>query len=64
MFSLETETLLTELFLIIQDGEQSVESSRQILSENTSFDPYLAFRFIDKEDKRYLDEYNFVNLMK
>jgi len=64
MFTLETENLTSQLFLIIAEGERNVETLRQIISENLEFDPYLAFRFLDKEDKRYLDEYNFVNLMK
>ena len=64
MLSTETETRVAKLILILAEGEKSSQITRQVLSEQRDFDPYLAFKRIDKEGKNYIDEYNIVDFMK
>ena len=64
MLSAETETKIAKLILILAEGEKSSQITRQVLSEQTDFDPYLAFKRIDRECKNSIDEYNIVEFMK
>lgn len=48
MLSLPTENQLAQLLLRIASGERDVELSRQSLSEHYAFDPYTAFRSLDR----------------
>jgi len=64
LLSLQTETLVSKLLLTIADGEKAVEVVRQVLSDQIDFEPYNVFKFLDKEDKHYIDEYNFTDFLK
>lgn len=48
MLSLSTENQLAQHLLQIAAGERDVELSRQTLSEHYAFDPYTAFRTLDR----------------
>jgi hypothetical protein len=64
MLSIETEARVAKLFLNLADGEKSVEIARQLLNDQLDFDPYLAFKRIDREGKNYIDEYNIIDFLK
>ena len=48
MMSVETESLLAQLFTEIAQGERQVETARQNLAQVLDFDPYSAFNWIDR----------------
>ena len=48
MLSLATESKLAEIFLRVSHSERQVEESRYYLSNNYDFDPYSAFKFMDR----------------
>lgn len=48
MLSLSTENKLAEIFLRISHSERQVEESRFYLSNNYDFDPYSAFKALDR----------------
>ncbi|OMJ77591.1 hypothetical protein SteCoe_22800 [Stentor coeruleus] len=48
MLSIETESKLAEIFLRISESERSVEECRYYLSNMVDFDPYSAFRGVDR----------------
>jgi len=64
MLSLETESLICKLLLNIVDGEKNVEIIRQVIADQEHFDPYIAFRVLDQENKGFLNENNFINFLK
>lgn len=55
MLSLETKWLLAQYFKGIADQEILVENERIILSENSLFQPYEAFRWVDWYSKGQVD---------
>jgi hypothetical protein len=64
MISYETEEKFVRLLTRLADGEKSIEILRSVLSDLKEFDPYLIFKYIDKEEKNYIDEYNIVDFLK
>ena len=64
MLSLETETIISKFFLNIADGEKAIEIIRQVLGDQMDYDPYAVFRYLDIEDKNYIDEYNLSDFLK
>jgi hypothetical protein len=64
MLSIETETRVARLFTKLADGEKSVEITRSVLAEKRDFDPYLAFKRIDREGKNFVDAFNIVDFLK
>ena len=52
--SLETERKLVDFLDLVAEGEREVESSRLALSENRDFDPYTAFKTIDRVSIGYI----------
>jgi Ca2+-binding EF-hand superfamily protein len=46
--SLETERRLAEFIYLVAEGEKEIEQARISLSENRDFEPYSAFRAIDR----------------
>ena len=64
MLSLGTENLITNLLLIVADGEKAVEVIRQVLADQPDFDAYNTFGYLDRERKSYLDEYNIQEFLK
>ena len=64
MLSIETESRLSKLLLTLADGEKATEITRQVLSDQREFDPYLAFKRLDREGKNRVDEFNIVDFLK
>ena len=64
MLTIETETKVAKLLLNLAEGEKAVEIQREILANYKDFDPYLAFRRIDKENKTYIDAFNIIDFLK
>lgn len=64
MFSAETESILSRLLLKLAEDESLVEATRLNLVDQNQFNPYDVFRFLDVENKNYIDEYNLLNFLK
>ncbi|MFO0515321.1 MAG: hypothetical protein ACK5YA_00550 [bacterium] len=64
MLSAETESRLAKLLLILADGESSVETTRQVLSNQLGFDPYNLFRLLDTEGKGWVDSVNIIEFLR
>lgn len=59
MLSIETERRLAELLYTLAENERHVENSRRLLSENSEFDPYTCFNFLDRLRLGYLTASDF-----
>ena len=64
MCSIETEKRLSKLFMILAEGERTVEISRKVLSELKEFEPFTIFRNLDGERKNKIDSYNIINFLQ
>ena len=64
MFSAETESILSRLLLKLAEDESLVEATRLNLVDQSEFNPYNVYRFLDVENKKYIDEYNLLNFLK
>ena len=64
MLSVETESKLADIFLILAEGEKSVDINRQILIELDDFDPYQIFTFLDIEQKNYINSSDLLNFLQ
>ena len=62
--SRETEVYLGKIFITLAEGERNAEISRQVLSDNFDFEPFSIFKFLDKENKNYIDIRNLINYFK
>ena len=51
MLTYETKNKICDLLIAISDGERQIEVVRQILAEQIEFEPYAAFRRIDRQRK-------------
>ena len=56
--------LFTNLLLTISEYEKSIEILRRILVEQVDFHPYLLFRFIDIDNKQFINEHDMIKLLK
>ena len=54
MLSIETKQKLKDLFLCFAEGEIGIEKIRQILAAIKEFEPYSAFKRIDRESSGYI----------
>ena len=61
MASIEVEAKLAKIFINLAKGERKAEISRQVLSENADYNPYILFKLLDIENKNYIDSTNIVN---
>ena len=64
MLSLETESRICKLFLVLSEGEVNLEISRQNLNKHNSFCPYQVFKRFDKEGKHFITENNIVTFLQ
>ena len=64
MLSLETESRICKLFLVLSEGEVNLEISRQNLNNHTNFCPYQVFKRFDKEGKHFITENNIVSFLQ
>ena len=51
MISIETEARIAKFLLTLSDGEREIESIRQNLARQYTFDSFNIFRFFDKNLK-------------
>jgi Ca2+-binding EF-hand superfamily protein len=58
MLGVQTEIKLANLFKTVADGEKQVEVTRQVLAEQRDFEPYTAFKRIDRLSNGYLGIYD------
>lgn len=63
MLSIETEARIVKLFLEIAKGENSIESTRRMMTNNYDFDPYQIFYFLDVEKKNIIDSIDIINYL-
>ena len=64
MCSIETEKRIAKLFIILAEGERTVEISRQVLSDLKEFDSYQIFKNLDIERKNKIDAYNIIDYLR
>ena len=64
MLSYETRNRLADTLLGISDGERQIEIVRQILCEQVDFEPYAAFKRIDRPRKGALDALDVVRFLE
>ena len=64
MLSIETEKRIAKLFIVLAEGERSVEISRQVLSDLKEFDPFQIFKNIDIEGQNKIDYCNIVDYLR
>ena len=64
MCSVETERLVSKLFMTLAEGERSIEISRQVLSDLIEFDPYKIFKTLDIEGKNKIDSSNILAYLR
>lgn len=48
MIGLQTEVKIANIIKHIADGEKQIEVTRQVLAEQNEFEPYTAFKRIDR----------------
>jgi len=64
MLSLGTDILICKLLLTIADAEKNVEIIRHVLSDQEEYDPLNAFKFLDCENKGYVNDNNIIDYLK
>ena len=64
MLSIETEKRTAKLFMILAEGERTIEISRQVLSDLKEFDSYQLFKNLDIEGKNKIDYCNIVEYLR
>ena len=64
MLSIETSKRIAKLFLILAEGERTIEISRQVLSDLKEFDTYQIFKNLDIEGKNKIDAYNIMDYLR
>lgn len=64
MISIETEARIAKFLLTLSDGEREIESIRQNLARQYTFDSFNIFRFFDKNLKNYIDEFDILSFLK
>lgn len=63
MQTVRTTQLLTDLLLKISEGERQIEILRQILCEQEDFEPYAAFKRIDRSSTGFLNSSDFIHFL-
>ena len=61
MLTPETETLIIKFLLEISKKEKEVEINRQVLAQNSNFDIFQLFSYMDREKKNYIDTFNIMD---
>lgn len=59
MFGQESKVRIKELLVFVADQEISIEKLRQILCSMKEFEPYTAFKRIDRANSGFLDRRSF-----
>ena len=63
MLSIETEARIAKLFLELAKGENTIESTRRIMTNNYDFDAYQVFNYLDMENKNRIDSLDIINYL-
>ena len=58
-----TETKLSKIFINLAKGERKSEISRQVLCDNSDFNPFQLFKLLDIENKNYINSTNIINFL-
>ncbi len=58
MLSLDTENLICEFLFTISDGEKNIDVIRQVLADQSDFDPFKIFKILDSENKGFITDNN------
>ena len=64
MIGLQTELKLAQLLKNIADGEKEIEVVRQVLAEQPDFEPYTAFKRIDRDGSGYISTWELHNFLR
>ena len=64
MLSIETESKLSNIFLALAEGENSIDINRQILAELNDFDPFQIFSYLDTQHKNHIDSSDLLNYLQ
>eukprot|EP00743_Colponemidia_sp_Colp-15_P002650 GILK01002872.1.p1 GENE.GILK01002872.1~~GILK01002872.1.p1 ORF type:complete len:586 (-),score=91.06 GILK01002872.1:92-1849(-) len=64
IMSFETQSVLAQLFLAVSEGERQVEVVRQVLAEQDHFEPYTAFRRLDRHANGFLTSSDILSFLK
>lgn len=64
MPSLQTQYKLADLLKAVAEGEKQVEIVRQVLAEKAAFEPYTAFKRIDRNSNSYITVYELVDFLR
>ena len=63
MPSAEIEAKLAYLFKTLAEGERSIETIREVLSNYLDFDSYQIFHYLDTENKNFLNTDDIINYL-
>jgi len=64
MIGLQTEHKLAQLLKSIADGEKEIEVTRQVLAEQPDFEPYTAFKRIDRDSNSSLSTWEIIDFLR
>lgn len=64
MMSYSTRHKLAQFLLELNEGERQIEIIRQILCEQEQFEPYAAFKRIDRLERGYLTARDLVHFLE
>lgn len=64
MIGLQTENKLAQLLKSIADGEKEIEVTRQVVAEQREFEPYTAFKRIDRDGNSQLTVYEVIDFLR
>ena len=64
MLGFQTELKLANIFRTIAENEKLSEITRQSLAEQNEFEPYTAFKRIDRSSNGYLSVYDIHRFLK
>jgi len=64
MIGLQTEHKLAQLLKSIADGEKEIEVTRQVLAEQPDFEPYTAFKRIDRDANSSVSTWEIIDFLR
>lgn len=64
MISYDTKLKLKDLFVLFADDELAIEKLRQVLASIKEFEPYAAFKRLDRDDSGYVTAKKIAQFLK
>ena len=64
MLGFESEKKLVNFFMVVRDGEQTVEYSRQKLCTIYNFSADAAFQRLDRDNNNYITSFEVQNFLR